>query len=58
MTGDVVFTEKRCSRCDRLNWDSETGSYNETCTAKGYQGKPCNIDGRVHKWDAEGNEVP
>lgn len=54
---DIIFVEKRCSRCKRLNWDSMTGHYNEKCIALGYEGYPCNTRGTVSRWDNDGNEV-
>lgn len=44
---DVVLVEKCCSRCHQLNWDSDTGSYNETCNV---DGKKCDNTGQVRKW--------
>jgi len=38
----MALVEKQCSRCHRWSWDSQTGSYNETCTR---DGKPCDTNG-------------
>jgi methionyl-tRNA synthetase len=53
----VVFEEKYCSHCQRMNWDSETGGYNEDCTAKGREGKKCDTNGRHLKYDEDNNLV-
>ncbi len=40
----ALHVEIRCSRCDQLNWDSETGFYKETCEDdRSY----CDISGEV-----------
>lgn len=59
MAGEVVFTEKRCSRpnCGKLNWDSETGGYGEDCADPNYAGKKCDTNGEVLKWDKDNNRV-
>lgn len=41
----MAHTEKKCSRCHRFNWDSDTGPYRETCTK---DGKPCDTNGAVY----------
>lgn len=53
----VVFTEKCCSHCGTLNWDSETGIYLNDCTAKGREDKRCDTSGEVRKWDENNNRV-
>lgn len=47
----VVFTEKCCGHCQRVNWDSDTGGYGEDCTAPGREGKKCDTNGEVRKFD-------
>ena len=54
---DLIFVEKRCSRCKRINWDSMTGHYNERCIALGHEGYPCNTRGPKSRWNNEGREV-
>jgi phage FluMu protein Com len=41
----MAFVEKKCSRCHQFNWDSQSGSYNETCTV---DGRPCDTNGTVY----------
>jgi hypothetical protein len=57
MDSEIVFTEKACSRCDRLNWDSTTGDYNEDCTAEGFKGQKCDTDGQVFNFDKDNNLI-
>jgi hypothetical protein len=52
----VVFTEKCCSGCGKLNWDSRTGGYGEEHTLKGKTSK-CDTNGEVRKWDENNNRV-
>lgn len=54
----VVFTEKCCSHCHQINWDSTSGGYGEDCTAAGREGKKCDTNGEVRKWDENNNPVP
>lgn len=53
----IVFTEKCCSHCGQINWDSETGGYNEVCTAKGNEGKKCDTNGLKADYDEKNNRV-
>jgi len=52
----VVFTEKCCSVCNKINWDSETGGYQEIHKIKGKEFK-CDTNGEVRKWDENGKRV-
>jgi len=52
----VVFTEKCCSVCSKINWDSETGGYQEIHKIKGKEFK-CDTNGEVRKWDKNGKRV-
>jgi len=53
MAEDKVFVEKCCSRCERLTWDNESGTYNELdCPV---DGKPCDNEGRQYHTDGEGS---
>lgn len=52
----VVFTEKCCSGCGKINWDSKTGGYKEEHTIKGKTSK-CDTNGEVRKWDENNNRV-
>lgn len=54
--GKVVFTEKCCSGCGALNWDSQSGSYGNTHEVKG-KTVPCDTNGEVRKWDENNNRV-
>jgi hypothetical protein len=54
----IILVEKYCSHCGLQNWDSETGFYNEDCTAKGREGQKCDINGQVLKYDENNNIVP
>lgn len=40
----MALTEKCCSRCGCISWDSDFGSYNEICRK---DGKPCDHNGTV-----------
>lgn len=53
----IVYTEKCCSHCGQINWDSKTGSYGENCTADGREDKKCDTNGTVANYDANGNRV-
>jgi hypothetical protein len=53
----VVHTEKCCSHCGIINWDSQTGGYSEDCTAAGREGQKCDTNGEVRKFDENGNRV-
>lgn len=57
MPGPVVFTEKCCQYCAKINWDSDTGGYGEDCIAEGREGKKCDTNGEIRKWDANNHRV-
>lgn len=57
MPGPVVFREKCCSWCGKLNWDSKTGGYNEDCTNKDNKSGKCDTNGEERKWDAKNVRV-
>lgn len=56
MPGPVVFTEKCCGGCGKLNWDSKTGNYNEEHTINGKTSK-CDTNGEIRKWDKDNIRV-
>lgn len=53
----IVFTEKCCSRCGKLNWDSETGGYNEDCDKPTAKTTKCDDNGEVRNFDENNNPV-
>lgn len=53
----VVFIEKCCSHCGTLNWDSQTGGYGNECTAEGREGKKCDTNGEVRRYDENNKRV-
>lgn len=53
----IVFTEKCCSHCGRINWDSKTGGYNETCIAEGREDQKCDTNGVVANYDENNDRV-
>lgn len=50
----IVFTEKSCSVCHKISWDSQTGGYDETHEVKGKTVK-CDTNGEKRDYD-ENNE--
>lgn len=54
---EIVFSERCCSHCGQINWDSETGAYGETCTAKNNEGKRCDTNGFQANYDKDNNRV-
>lgn len=57
MAGPVVYTEKCCSVCGKVNWDSDTGGYRETHQLKGKPEQACDIIGEVYRYDANNQRV-
>lgn len=43
----MALTEKRCSVCHKISWDSEFGSYNETHTDKKGNDVKCDTNGET-----------
>lgn len=56
MAGAVVFTEKCCSGCGKINWDSQTGNYQQTHEIKGKTVK-CDTNGEKRDYDAKNERV-
>lgn len=56
LMSEVVFTEKCCSLCGKINWDSNTGGYNEEHKIGGKTMK-CDTNGEKRRWDANNNRV-
>lgn len=54
---EVVFTEKCCSVCGKINWDSDTGGYRDTHKDKKGNEQACDIIGEVRRWDKNNNRV-
>lgn len=56
---EVVYEEKHCQYCGKINWDSETGGYNEDCLSTlnpDPKGK-CDTNGQHDKFDEDNNYV-
>jgi hypothetical protein len=57
----MYFTEKCCSVCGAVNWDSLQGNYHNDHIIRGGRDdgklKSCDTNGEVRKWDAHGNRV-
>lgn len=53
----IVYTEKCCSHCGKINWDSDTKGYGEECNARGREGKKCDTNGETRNWDEKNNRV-
>lgn len=56
----MYYTEKCCSVCGAVNWDSVQGLHRNTHTLntkKSSKEMPCNTNGTVTKWDGHGNVV-
>lgn len=56
----MAFTEKCCSKCNQVNWDSMQGDYENDHTltkGKSVTLESCDTNGEVRKWDAHGNRV-
>lgn len=56
----AYYTEKACSVCGTVNWDSIRGGYknkHELIMKKSKKSMPCDTNGTVMKWDQHGNVV-
>lgn len=53
----IVFTEKCCSHCGKINWDSDSKGYGEYCDKPERAGMKCDINGEVRNWDEKNNRV-
>lgn len=57
MSGNVVYSEKRCSGCGKISWDSQTGNYRETHVDRRGKSVSCDTNGEHMQFDADNNRV-
>ncbi len=59
----MFFTEKCCSVCGVVNWDSMQGNHDHQHELRDRKGRPsgefakCDMNGEVRKFDGHGNRV-
>jgi len=57
----MAYTEKHCSVCGAVNWDSLQGKHHNVHSIR-KPGKPvkvedCDTNGEEHQWDAHGHQI-